>query len=86
LISPVSEVFPFNPDANEKFVQYAYIHVLSLKCSIFWDISLCSALRLQSSGSKKDNSMKICLLHAGFLLSLFFEPEEEGDTFPRTAG
>jgi hypothetical protein len=39
-----------------------------------------------SSGSRKDSNMKICLLHAGFMLSLFFESEDGSDMFLDTAG
>jgi hypothetical protein len=59
-----------------------------MKNSVFWDITLCSPLKVSwhfggtSSGSKQSSAWY--LLHAGFLLGLFFDPEDGGDMFLRT--
>jgi hypothetical protein len=39
-----------------------------MKTSIFWDLNLCSSLKVNRRS----------LVHAHFLLGLFFDPEEEG--------
>jgi hypothetical protein len=48
-----------------------------MKRSIFWDITLCSPLKVKA-GSKQSS--------AGFLLGLFFDPEDVGDMFLRNVG
>jgi hypothetical protein len=50
------------------------ITVVVMKISVFWDIRLCTPLKV-SSGSVD------CLLHAGFLLGLFFSPEDGSNIF-----
>jgi hypothetical protein len=50
--------------------------MLSNGCSIFWDITPRSSLKIQP----------YCLLHAGFLLGLLFDPEDEGEMFLRKLG
>jgi hypothetical protein len=40
-----------------------------LKSSVFWDVSLCSPLKIKQSKASY-------LFHAGFLLGLFFDPED----------
>jgi hypothetical protein len=45
------------------------------------------SLRLKSEVSKKPEGRSTCyLLHIGFLLGLFFDPEDGGDMFPRNVG
>jgi hypothetical protein len=51
--------------------------VLFIKRSIFWDITLCSL----SEVIGRFGGCACYLLHAGFLLGLFFVPEDVGDMF-----
>jgi hypothetical protein len=65
-----------------------------MKSSIFWNITLCGLLkfkrnfggtfRIHLQDQRIDQvSRAFCLLHADFLLGLFFYPEDEGDMFLR---
>jgi hypothetical protein len=54
-----------------------------MKSSIFWDITLCRNMSPPSSGQKNMPSKKSAWKHAGFLLCLFFGPEDVGDMFRR---
>jgi hypothetical protein len=48
--------------------------MVDMKSSILQDVMLCSIMRVKYSSA-------CCLLNAGFLLGLFFEPKHEGDMF-----
>jgi hypothetical protein len=51
-----------------------------MKNSVLWDISLCSLLKVNRHF--REHITSACrLLHAGFLLGLFFDPEDGGDMF-----
>jgi hypothetical protein len=51
--------------------------------SIFWDITPCRPLK-STDVSKKHVARRACyLLHASFLLGLFFDPEDEGGVPPK---
>jgi hypothetical protein len=52
-----------------------------MKRSILWDTTPCSPLKINRrfGGTCR-------LFHAGFLLGLFFDPEDEGDVFLRNVG
>jgi hypothetical protein len=69
---------------------------LLFKSTVSWDITPCSQLKVNrrfernisppSSGSKNKASKQALLAtyyHAGFLLGLFFDPENGGDMFLR---
>jgi hypothetical protein len=63
-----------------------------IKSTVFWHITSCNLLKfnrrfgetcslhLQKKPSKKPG---LYVLHAGFLLGLFFDPENRGDMFLR---
>jgi hypothetical protein len=51
-----------------------------MKGSTFWDITLWSSLKAEWLCSA------CCLLHAGLLLGLFFDPEDGRDVFLRNVG
>jgi hypothetical protein len=64
------------------------VGIIFFKSTIFWDITPCSPLSvIQRFGGtyRLHLQRKIILLatcfHAGFLLSLFFDPEDGGDMF-----
>jgi hypothetical protein len=74
-----------------------------MKCSIFWDITPRSPLKVNrrlggkfasifriGEKDKEESSMKqnsaCCLLNIGFLLVLFFNPEDGGDISLRNVG
>jgi hypothetical protein len=50
-----------------------------MKSTIFWDMTPCSLLNV-------DRAQIATCFHAGFLLGLFFDPEDEGDMFLRNVG
>jgi hypothetical protein len=52
-----------------------------MKSIIFWDITPCSLLKV----NRRFGGTCRCF-QAGFLLGLFFDPEEEGDMFRRNLG
>jgi hypothetical protein len=54
------------------FPRFKVLTAVVMKCTIFWDITPCSPSRVCS--------------HAGFLLGLFFDPEDGGDIFLRNVG
>jgi hypothetical protein len=60
---------------------------VALKSSVFWDITPCGALKVKRpfGGTKEKNSAGY-LLHAGFLLALFFDPVDGDDMFLRNVG
>jgi hypothetical protein len=51
------------------FIGFEVLTAVVIKTSIIWDIM--------------HNVKHCCLLHAGFLLGLFFDPEYGGDIFLR---
>jgi hypothetical protein len=55
------------------------------KSPTFWDITPCSPLKVWLLEGTVDRSA-CYLLHAGFLLALFFDPINEGDMFLRNIG
>jgi hypothetical protein len=64
-----------------------------MKDSIFWNITPCSPvkvsqrsggrcrLHLQDRRTNQARALLVICLHAGFLLGLIFDPEDEGDMF-----
>jgi hypothetical protein len=67
------------------------LRAVDMKCSIFWH-----AVRLKSSDVSEEHVASIfrawqaelgCyILHAGFLICLFFDPDDGGDMFLRNVG
>jgi hypothetical protein len=66
-----------------------------VKSFVFWDITpsvqsqptFWENMSPSSSGSKNKPTKKACyMLHAGFLLGLFFDLEDRGDMFLRNVG
>jgi hypothetical protein len=53
-----------------------------MKISTFWDITPCNPLTLTEVSEEYVALLSTCL-HVGFLLSLFFDPEDGGDMFLR---
>jgi hypothetical protein len=54
-------------------VGFEVLKAVVMKSIIFWDITPCSPLKAELS----------TCFQAGFLLGLFFDPEDGGDMFPR---
>jgi hypothetical protein len=48
-----------------------------MKSIIFWDIKPCSSV---------ERALLATCFHVGFLLGLFFDPEDESDNFLRNVG
>jgi hypothetical protein len=58
---------------NKNLCRIEVLTAVIMKSTIFWDVTPCSPL-------------KVNLLHAGFLLGLFFDPEDRGDVILRNVG
>jgi hypothetical protein len=59
-------------------VGFEVLTAVVMKNTILWDITPCSPLKV--------NLLLATCLHAGFLLGLFFGPENGGDMFLRNVG
>jgi hypothetical protein len=60
-------------------VGFAVLRAVLMKIPVFWDITPHNPL--------KDNRRSACyLLHASFLIDLFFDPEDGGDMYLRNIG
>jgi hypothetical protein len=65
------------------YVGFEVLTAVVIKSSIFWDIKPYSPLIAEQVTNR---SSTFYLLHAGFSLGLFFDPEESSDTFLRNVG
>jgi hypothetical protein len=81
------------------FVRSEFLTAVVMKSYIFWDITSCGPLKINrcfggtcrlNLHDRRIRQEKIgkafYLLHAGFLLDLFFAPEVGGDLFLRNVG
>jgi hypothetical protein len=72
------------------FVRYEVLTAVVMKSSIFWDITLCSSLKVNRRFEGKyclhlPGLLATCF-HAGVLLSLFFDLKDGDDMFLRNVG
>jgi hypothetical protein len=80
-------------------IGFEVLTAVVMKGSIFWDITLCSPLKvnrrfgrvsslhIQRRRKKPPWTRFACyLFHAGLFLGLYFDPENEGDMFLRNVG
>jgi hypothetical protein len=69
-----------------KFVRFEVLTAVVMKSFIFWDITPCIPLKvIRRFGGTCLPRLLVLLavcFHAGFLLGLFFDPEDGGDMFP----
>jgi hypothetical protein len=65
-------------------VGFEFLAAVVTKSSIVWDITACSQLKVNRRFGRTCSAC--CLLHAGFFLGLFFEPEYGYDIFLRNVG
>jgi hypothetical protein len=57
-----------------------------MKYTIFWDITPCSPLKVNRRFGGIYSLLLATCFYAGFLLGLFFDPEDGGDMFLRNVG
>jgi hypothetical protein len=61
-----------------------------MKRTIIWEVTPCSPVEVQQFGETycfhTGHSSAFYLLHSGFLLRLFFDPEDGGDVFLQNVG
>jgi hypothetical protein len=69
------------------FLGFEVLTAVVMKSAIFWDLTLCSPLRVnwRVGGTYSLHLLATCF-HTGFLLGLFFYPEDGGDMFLRNVG
>jgi hypothetical protein len=90
-------LFSIHPITNFiLLVGFEVLTVVVMKSTIFWDIKLCSLLkvnrrfggtyRLHLQGRRISSVVLSTSFDAGFLLGLFFDPEDGGDMFLRNVG
>jgi hypothetical protein len=66
-------------------VGFEVLIAVFMKSLVYWDTTPCKPRKFQHEGGSKQSS--VChLLHAGFLLGTFFDPEVGGDMFFRNVG
>jgi hypothetical protein len=71
-------------------VRFEILTAVVMKSTIFWNITPCSPLKVKptfrsniSSTSSVVGRAQLSTFHAGFLISLFFDPEDGSDMFLR---
>jgi hypothetical protein len=71
-------------------VGFKILTAVIMQSSVFWDVTPCSPLEVnrhfRGTAGSKFNNQACYLFHAGFLLSLFFDPEGGGDISLRNFG
>jgi hypothetical protein len=80
-------VISFCEDGNEslrfieycKFIGFEVFTAVIMKSSVLWDIMPCSPLKAKQETSVEQVASKT--LPTGFLLGLFFTPQDGGDMF-----
>jgi hypothetical protein len=71
------------------YVGFEVLTAVVMKSSVFWDITPCNPLKINRhfGGTFRLHVGSACYpLHAGFLLGIFFDPEDGGDMFLRNVG
>jgi hypothetical protein len=63
-----------------KDVAFEALIAMTMKSSVFWDITPCSPVKLNK------RLLPCCLLHASFSLGLLSDPDDGGDMFLRNVG
>jgi hypothetical protein len=82
---------------NAHYIGFEVLTAVVMNITIFWDITACgplrvnrrfgTAYRLHLHGRKISRAAVLATcFHAGFLLDIFFDPEDGGDMFLRNVG
>jgi hypothetical protein len=64
---------------NAVVLETEVLTAVVMKSSLFWDITPCSPLKVNRHFRRTRRASAFYLLHVGFLLSVFFNPEDGGN-------
>jgi hypothetical protein len=88
----VEEKIPIR-EINNRNVGSEVLTAVVMKSTIFWDLTACSPLKVNRrlGGTYRLHlrglqALLATCFHTGFLLGLFFDPEDGGDMFFRNVG